>query len=340
MSASAWYVHAPATEAIRRRALSMLERARKDLRKMEDPEERREALHDFRVDLRRLRTYLRVFGAWMHGVGKGSRRRLRRWSRATGPARDAAVQLRWVETHLQGAATGEWAGIQWVASRLRLRREQGYARTQSRVGPSFEKHCPEVRSELARFTVKMRLDRPDPYDTLGAVLGAELPRLGRRLQSSLQRIRSLEDARRIHGARLEAKRLRYVAECLEDAAPEGYPETKAELKKLQDDLGALTDLSLIEETLESLRSRRRDGELHGPLLTLARWDVAQGMDRLDELVVEERKQRFDDLRQTWISGPRLQAVLGRLDTILESVLTREAARSPIGGKRRKSRLPG
>ncbi len=54
-----------------------------------------EALHDFRVTIRRLRVTLRTYPSLQASVSRKLRRRLRRLVRATNPARDAEVQLAW-----------------------------------------------------------------------------------------------------------------------------------------------------------------------------------------------------------------------------------------------------
>src|SRR6516225_6950220 len=55
-----------------------------------------EALHDFRVALRRFRAQERAYRPWLgDALPKKLRRRLHDLVRSTGPARDSEVQLEW-----------------------------------------------------------------------------------------------------------------------------------------------------------------------------------------------------------------------------------------------------
>src|SRR4026207_1998015 len=85
-----------AEEGARLVALAYLDeiaRAERRLADAQDPE----ALHDFRVGLRRLRTSLRAYRSSLKGsVSKKMRRRLRDLTLATNAGRDSEVQLEWL----------------------------------------------------------------------------------------------------------------------------------------------------------------------------------------------------------------------------------------------------
>src|SRR5580765_6278481 len=89
----------PADETARRLALRQLDevvQARAALEQADDPD----ALHDFRVALRRLRSCLRSYREQVKpSVGRRLRRRLRRMARTTGASRDLEVQLQWLHRH-------------------------------------------------------------------------------------------------------------------------------------------------------------------------------------------------------------------------------------------------
>src|SRR6266702_3511109 len=66
-----------------------------------------EALHDFRVALRRLRSVLRAFRPWLAGtVRRKHEKRLKRLGRGTNAARDAEVQLAWLSSEREALASG------------------------------------------------------------------------------------------------------------------------------------------------------------------------------------------------------------------------------------------
>src|SRR5207253_1666114 len=79
-----------------------------------------EALHDFRVALRRVRSALRSFRSELgDAVPKKLQRRLRDVTRATGAARDAEVQLGWVRSHRAELGRRLAPGLPWLLARLR-----------------------------------------------------------------------------------------------------------------------------------------------------------------------------------------------------------------------------
>jgi len=88
---------APAPGAAHRIALSLLDAATAARERLPDTGDA-EALHDFRVAMRRLRSTLRAYQPQLEAVVPAKlRRRLRDLARATGEARDVEVQISWLE---------------------------------------------------------------------------------------------------------------------------------------------------------------------------------------------------------------------------------------------------
>src|SRR6267142_2251429 len=104
---------APAPGAARRIALTLLDAASAARERLTDANDA-EALHDFRVAMRRLRSTLRAYQAQLDAVVPAKlRRRLRDLARATGEARDVEVQISWLErqrNELAPARPGSWPG--------------------------------------------------------------------------------------------------------------------------------------------------------------------------------------------------------------------------------------
>src|SRR5205809_7707223 len=111
----------PIEESARKVALSYLEqavRARKRLRTSEDPE----ALHDFRVALRRMRSALRVFRPHLKGSSpRRLSRALRDIASGTGMSRDLEVHLEWLGRKLEELPAAPRRGIEALAARLETR---------------------------------------------------------------------------------------------------------------------------------------------------------------------------------------------------------------------------
>ncbi len=225
-----------AAEAARLLALRLLDdaaAARVRLGRADDPE----ALHDFRVAIRRLRSALR---AWREVLGNGvspkALRRLRRLARATGKSRDLEVHLAWVAAQAAQVREYQRPGLVWLEERLRRRQRKAG----ERLGRALERRYAPADARLRRRLPVYRatLD-PRPLTAAGA-LAPLILRLAGELEARLALVQSIADEARAHQVRIGAKRLRYL---LEPFAPEvdGAPAIVARLKALQEVLGQLHD---------------------------------------------------------------------------------------------------
>jgi len=130
---------APAPSAARRIAMTLLDAAsaaRERLTNVDD----QEALHDFRVAMRRLRSTLRAYQPQLAALVPAKlRRRLRELARATGEARDVEVQIAWLERRRTDLPPGRRAGVPWLMARLTARRERAYRDIRERLAPKFDR---------------------------------------------------------------------------------------------------------------------------------------------------------------------------------------------------------
>ena len=146
---------APAPGAARRIALSLLDAAGAARERLTDADDA-EALHDFRVAMRRLRSTLRAYQPQLDAVVPAKlRRRLRDLARATGEARDVEVQISWFERRRNELPPGRRAGVPWLLARLTQRRERAYRDICEWIAPKF-------RSEERRVGKECR-SRWSPY---------------------------------------------------------------------------------------------------------------------------------------------------------------------------------
>lgn len=236
----------PVAEAVRRvalREIARAEAARAALERKDDPE----ALHDFRVAVRRLRSHLRAYRDAFDGdPGKKLLRRLRRIAISTNPGRDAEVGLAWVESLAGDLRAGHRRGVEWLTGRLAARRDAAYRDVEGEIVADFGAFASALADRLARYSVELRLDRPDaaPTSRYRDALAGELERHAEALDAALDAVAGVADEEEGHRARIEAKRLRYL---LEPVAPRlaGARKAVAHLKKLQDLLGELHDLQLL-----------------------------------------------------------------------------------------------
>ena len=132
------------------------------LRGKSDPE----ALHDFRVAIRRLRVTIRSYAELRDHVSKKQRRRLRKLARATNRARDAEVQIAWFNDHASRLTAEQRVAVSRVRARLRAHRRTELARIRARLDDSF----PQLEHKLRRRLVALRdeppLGRRTPFSAL------------------------------------------------------------------------------------------------------------------------------------------------------------------------------
>ena len=199
-----------------------------------------ETVHDFRLAVRRLRTLLKAFaplcGKSLRVVAKGT---LKQTSHRLGHARDAHI----FQTALAS-----------LARRSALLRRA--VRPWNRALAHDERHCIAItRRRLPRYfsTERPRVAASD-VETAGAPPPSyrrwayhRLRRQQKRFAHAIGRVTDA-DSPGLHRSRIQAKRLRYLAETLSDDF--GPAETLVErLEEVQDKLGGIHDLQALEERL-------------------------------------------------------------------------------------------
>lgn len=234
-------------EGARLVALEHLEDASAAAARLADPSDR-EALHDFRVALRRLRSWLRAYDAQLGpSVGPRIQRRLRKLARLTGPARDAEVQLAWLERLSADAAPAHEAGLRWLAAELERRRDEAYSRVRADVARRFAKLEPKLRDRLSTYEQTVRVGQRPSEARFAEVAARAIAAQLEALVEPLGALASADDDAPAHRARIAGKRLRYLLEPLRDQHEEARPIVE-QLAWLQDRLGELNDLGELATT--------------------------------------------------------------------------------------------
>jgi CHAD domain-containing protein len=241
----------PAAEATRLIALGYLDDASRAATRLEDPEDE-EALHDFRVALRRLRSTLRAYRPQLReSARRSSRDRLGRIADATNRSRDADVELAWLRPLASDLASRERVGLRELIERIERRREDAYGKTVARVRRSFAKAAKRLRKSLGEYrqTVQTAADdgAPAPFAMVAAAAITEhAADLGR----CLEEVRSPDQFDEVHAARIAAKRVRYLLEPLGEKIPGGAALVR-QLRELQDLLGGLCDTRVLAADVET-----------------------------------------------------------------------------------------
>lgn len=267
----------PAERGARLVARDLLRRARGLSQRVGEAEDA-EALHDFRVALRRLRSWTRAYRPYLgRAVPKRARKALRDVATATNAGRDAEVLVAWIQKVGAGLSPEHSGAAAWLSGRLEERRDQAYRGALRTTRRLFDRVEPVLRSRLRRPA------RPD-LDRFGTVTATLLQAHAVTLQQRLGQIRAATDETAIHAGRIRAKRLRYLLEPLER-----YREQVGlliqRLRGLQDQLGELHDLHLLA------------GELANPRAPVA---ARAGLAALAERSSAREAELFAALRPDWL----------------------------------------
>jgi CHAD domain-containing protein/CYTH domain-containing protein len=243
----------PTADAVRRIARARMSEAAAALGRLRNRRDS-EALHDFRVAIRRLRSVLRAYRRWLgRSAGKKIRKRFQVLARATNPGRDAEVQLAWLEAQRAGLARGERTGLNWLVHRQRALRRENYAQARRHVRADFARAAEVLEKRLG----ELQATRPPFRETLAALLRQHAADLEARIAA----IHGPEDEENAHEARISAKRLRYLLEPVRTEADAVTPLV-AQLKDLQDLLGSLHDMHVLETDLLAALESVATGKAH------------------------------------------------------------------------------
>src|SRR4051812_29997989 len=189
----------PPEEGARLLALAFLDQAATARPRLADPEDD-EALHDFRVAVRRLRSALQAYGDPLDdSVPKKLAGRLRRLAQATGAGRDAEVQIAWLRARGRLTPTHR-PGHAWLLGRLEERKRDAYAELAAEVADEFSVVEKELRRKLSVYRTEVHLDREAPRRTLGAATAEILHGQIEELADHLGRIEKADDERQAHRA--------------------------------------------------------------------------------------------------------------------------------------------
>ncbi|MEP7346917.1 MAG: CHAD domain-containing protein, partial [Gemmatimonadaceae bacterium] len=248
-----------APRGARRVALDLLRdvesgRARLDI--PDDPE----GLHDFRVALRRLRSWCRMLRGELEGsVPRRAARSLRDFAATSNSGRDAEVLLEWLAGVVTTLPVRHRSAARWLSRQQEALRLESIRELQRELDHAFDDTVQRLDRLLRRYRATVHLDQGPGDATLAQRVAEHMRAQSARLSVLLASIQNAEDDATIHRARIAGKRLRYLLEPLAELHP-ALGGLISRLKRLQDTLGAVHDAHVWGEALHRTLQRAADQE--------------------------------------------------------------------------------
>lgn len=295
MTGGAALLELAAPRAARWLALRFLDEAQAARVRLDDAADA-EALHDFRVAVRRLRSTVRAYAEPLEGgIGRKDRRRLRKLAHATGDARDGEVMIGWMEARRGGLSEDEAPGLDWLLARLRRRQAKLDAGLREEVARDFERECERLAERLEWYAARVTAGDPAEGPRMGGVVADLVDAHADALQAALAGVASVDEQELLHEGRIDAKRLRYLLEPFAEDDDQARALVKR-IKKLQDVLGQMHDAYVAALLLadERKKAEAADPPPHPPVLP--------GLDALAAAAAGETERLYAQVEGEWLGG--------------------------------------
>jgi len=329
-------------------ALRQLDEARVACERLAEPSDA-EAIHDLRVALRRLRSTLSAYRAFLDPKATADALlRLGRIASQTSATRDAQVALDWLRAErdelrpVRGALLAPL--IESLEAEIRARRLHDSVG----LAADFARFERELRSSLETYRARVSSGADARRPSLAAVASGALQTTAAELEGALARVNGPDEIEQEHAARIVAKRLRYLLEPVRDIGPDGRA-LLADLRLLQDlvgdrhdrdVLGAILRAALEQAAIANTRAlaavtRARDSQLERRL----RMRTLENL--LLELLQRSREQSdalFAQLAADWL-GEKSAHFFARLAELVAALRQLDGANLEIERKYLLRALP-
>ncbi len=235
----------PAQRAAREIALARLEIVSAARQRLggDDPA----ALHDVRVALRRLRSWLNAYRPALDDtVRRKSRRTFTRLARATNVARDAEVALAWLEAQ-RDLPQPALRGHRDLVDRVTAERMASAREVDEYLAARLPKAVARLERQLGSYWLRIPVGASAVEVPMYALTARLLRSHAKAFSRAVKRARSVGDIGAAHAARIAGKRLRYLLEPLD--ADARVAELVARVTALQDRLGEYHDAQLLADRI-------------------------------------------------------------------------------------------
>ena len=236
----------PAAQVVRDYGLRLLSNVDKAVTRFRDKNDRR-ALHDTRVALRRLRSWLQSFNSLLDLKPKHARG-LRNIAHSTNGARDAEISLEWLAKLGSGPGRRTAPPTDGMARGLAVLRDEQYRQIRRELPAAW-------RTLSARLRRSLRQRSPDGDMRFIEAYGGSLRRQTRRLEAALEEARRKPDVRHIHRLRIAVKKVRYLLQAISPWREE-FAQLVKRLTIFIDLAGQVQDLQRFLELAEKIHLRQ------------------------------------------------------------------------------------
>jgi CHAD domain-containing protein len=249
----------------------------------------REAVHDMRVSVRRLRAVYSLFRRFYDpGDRSGLRAGLRRLGRFLGEVRDMEVLLADCAQAVSRLPDADLAGFE---ARLDERRAVARVRLLSYLdSDDYQRLHERFQRLIQRYQTDEGLSRARVAGDSGRVSRETVPAvMPERIWRYYGLVRAYEPLlpalpnRSLHGLRIAGKRLRYTIEAFQDSMGGDPQLLLGPLKTLQDELGALHDALVLSDLLHEFQSKAGPSDRLGPYLDEQRLREGEGRARFERV---------------------------------------------------------
>jgi CHAD domain-containing protein/CYTH domain-containing protein len=278
-------------EGARRLALARLEEATAARSRMgsSDPE----ALHDYRVALRRLRSCLRSYRRTLRStLSRKSLRRLRRLAHGTNRSRDLEVHLAWLSEQRDRAGEAERPGVGWLHEQLTAAQREAVKAMRDLDERIFPKLHDRLVAELTEFRTTIRLDGSLRPRSMAAATGSLVREASERLRDRLPKIHGYSSETAIHRARIAAKHLRYLCEPFASAVAHAE-EIVDRLKQFQNGFGDVHDAHVFLTELRGMLLKADDASSSSA-------NFLPGIETLMVVLEARGRQAFEEVSRDWL----------------------------------------
>ena len=225
-------------------------------------------VHQARVASRRLREALPVLTeGLLHTKAGKAQRKIRRLTQALGTVRELDVTLHLIDEladrpAVPRAALAEVRAL--VIEERERRRDVMLARLDAVDAEKLGRRLHSVRQALAA---------PSPGHSWRSALALRIARRGKRLESAIDDAGQIYAPEGLHAVRIAAKKFRYALEIADESGAAPCRDTVRLIKRVQDALGRLHDLQVLQHHVAAVGAAPRKGRStpDAGLAILSRW---------------------------------------------------------------------